>query len=322
MTTVYSGSVTAHHHPRGWVFPVSGIAFAGAGLLIAGALLPWLSLYAGIDTMRGVDALNGRLLLGAGVLAAVLASAHLWHARPITRWALGAVGVASAGFAAWVLAQLLGSYSELQNDPFVVPALGAGAFVSLAGGCVVLATLFLPVGIRPGDGAASRDVPDGVAGFLVTGAVASLICAALIHLAVIGPHLSESALYAGFFVAAGVAQLGAALVISVRPERRLLAAIGLANIGILVVWALSRTTGLPIGPTPWVPEDVSLPDVIASIAEVAIAGFCLAAWRRSARPKGVEPTRSWVPRGGAIAVSAVAAVAAGFAIVAVQGGAG
>lgn len=42
------------------------------------------------------------------------------------------------------------------------------------------------------------------------------------------------------------------------------------NAVIIVVWALSRTVGLPIGPAPGVAESVPRPAVIASVAEAAI----------------------------------------------------
>jgi|SRR5947209_20583595 len=58
-------------------------------------------------------------------------------------------------------------------------------------------------------------------------------------------------------------------------EDRLFVACGLAAgvvlcLGVVVVWALSRTTGLPIGPEPWQREPVGAADLIATADEVAI----------------------------------------------------
>jgi hypothetical protein len=36
---------------------------------------------------------------------------------------------------------------------------------------------------------------------------------------------------------------------------------------------MSRTTGIPIGPTPWQPESVGWHDVIATLNELAMAGI-------------------------------------------------
>ena len=303
---------------------VAGIAAVGGGLVIGGALLPWLSVYAGLDTFRGVDGANGRVLLGAGALAVALGLAYGWRAITWLRWAIAAVGFAASGFAAWVVAQLLGTYQQLQGDGFVVPNLGAGAFVALAGGTLVLATLLVPQHV---DGAAipkatiaaevsSRSDARNV---LITGAVAFLLCAALIHLAVVGPHLNESSLYAAFFVCAGLVQIVAALVLTVRRDRRLLIALAIGNAVIIAVWAASRTIGLPIGPTPGAPESVSLPDVLASVAEGSIVALSIVLVRLQSRPLVM---RRWVVGIGAVGTGMIATFMTVLAIVGVQAGGG
>jgi hypothetical protein len=58
-----------------------------------------------------------------------------------------------------------------------------------------------------------------------------------------------------------------------------------ASVGVAVVWALSRTVGLPIGSGAWTPEAVGALDVIATADEllVAIVAVSLRAGRRPAR---------------------------------------
>jgi len=303
---------------------VAGIAAVGGALMIGGALLPWLSVYAGLDTFRGVDGTNGRVLLGGGVLALVLGIGYGLGLAHWLRWVIPAVGFAASGFAAWVVAQLLGTYQQLQSDGFVVPSLGAGAFLALTGGVIVLATLLIP---HPADGAVPRKATmpaeqssrSDARNVLLSGAVAFLLCAALIHLAVVGPHLSESSLYAAFFVCAGLAQIVAALALTVRTDRRLLGALAIGNALIIGVWALSRSTGLPIGPTPGAPESVSLPDVLASVAEGLVVVLSITLLRVQGHSLAMK---RWLVAVGMVGAGVIATFTTVIAIVGVQSGGG
>ncbi|MDQ6749463.1 MAG: hypothetical protein M3Z33_01710 [Actinomycetota bacterium] len=49
-----------------------------------------------------------------------------------------------------------------------------------------------------------------------------------------------------------------------------------ANIAVAVVWAVSRTTGVPLGPEVGQPEAAGLIDLIATFDEVAIAALVFA----------------------------------------------
>ena len=63
---------------RHWIIP---LAAAAAGMaVIAGATLPWLTVFNGLRSYSGIAGLNGRLLAGGGAAAIVLAG---WYgARP------------------------------------------------------------------------------------------------------------------------------------------------------------------------------------------------------------------------------------------------
>ena len=54
--------------------------------------------------------------------------------------------------------------------------------------------------------------------------------------------------------------------------------------GLITLWALSRTIGLPLGPEPLHPEAASLPDLLAVALEI---GLILTIWsrRRSQHPE-------------------------------------
>jgi hypothetical protein len=49
----------------------------------------------------------------------------------------------------------------------------------------------------------------------------------------------------------------------------------LVNVGAVLVWATSRTIGLPIGPEAGLPEPVGFPDLLASSFEIGIVGLML-----------------------------------------------
>lgn len=120
-------------------------------------------------------------------------------------------------------------------------------------------------------------------------AAASSGVAAAIHAAAIGPHLEESRLFAAAFAVMAIAQGGWMLLILVgQSRRRYLAGAGL-NGTIVLIWLLSRTVGLPVGPHPGVAEPMGAMDAIATLAEVlAVLGSLVLASR-------VEPATSRLP---------------------------
>lgn len=301
---------------------VAVLGIVGGSLMVAGSLLPWLSLYAGLDAIRGVDGMNGRALIGAGALSVTAGVVYAFRPSKQLQYGLAAFGFATSAFAAWVLSQLIGSYQQLQSDPFVVASLGAGTFVALGGALLVLGTLIVPQQRAPGRGAATQMTafatrPDART-ILLTGTGAFLVSAAMIHLSVVGPHLEESTLYAVFFIGAAITQVVAAMSLTVTRARRVLLAIAAGNAVVIVVWALSRTVGLPIGPTPGIAESVSLPDVLASIAEAAIVALSLAL-TLIRRPL---PVGRWTAGAAAVAVCVAALGITIAAVIGVQGGGG
>lgn len=98
----------------------------------------------------------------------------------------------------------------------------------------------------------------------------ALVGGALIHLAVVPEHFEEWVAAAWFFVALAVAQAVAAFLVLrwPAPARGLLLLVAALSAGPLVVWAWSRTWGLPVGPDPGVPEAVGLPDIAAGLLEL------------------------------------------------------
>jgi hypothetical protein len=106
-------------------------------------------------------------------------------------------------------------------------------------------------------------------------AAALSLAAAGIHFAVITEHLEEYVLFGVLFFALACFQLIWAQIYLVWP-RPTVAALGIVvNLGAVLVWATSRTIGLPIGPQPWVPEQLGFADLLASSFEIGIMGLLL-----------------------------------------------
>jgi FtsP/CotA-like multicopper oxidase with cupredoxin domain len=106
------------------------------------------------------------------------------------------------------------------------------------------------------------------AGVRLYSAALLTVGAALIHLAVAPEHLREWLPFGVFFLIIGSLQIILAVNLVARPERKVAATIAVLNVGLLSLWYLSRTVGLPIGPTPGQPEDVGLTDTLCVIMEV------------------------------------------------------
>jgi hypothetical protein len=112
------------------------------------------------------------------------------------------------------------------------------------------------------DGAPGRRPVDWLLAALLAGAGA-------IHLAMAPSHLGLDTVEGVGFLVAGWLQLALAALMLVRPSRPVLyAAIGTSAV-LLVVWAISRTSGLPIGGHEGEAESVSLVDGAAAVLEVA-----------------------------------------------------
>src|SRR5258708_6635153 len=114
--------------------------------------------------------------------------------------------------------------------------------------------------------------------------------AALIHLATAPAHLREYLPFGLFFLTIGSAQIVLAIELIARPTRRLAIALAAASPALVGLWFVSRTVGLPTGPTPGVPESVGLADVICNAMELlaTLLFAALAIW-----PARLSVRRLW-----------------------------
>jgi signal transduction histidine kinase len=123
-----------------------------------------------------------------------------------------------------------------------------------------------PGGVTASWGGAPMDVSLDARRLLM----ACSVGAAVVHADVITSHFQVSALYGWFFVLSALTQLAWGLLVVRQPDRALLATGAVGNGLIVVLWLATRTTGLPIGPTPWQAESVGGFDVLATLLELAL----------------------------------------------------
>jgi hypothetical protein len=101
-----------------------------------------------------------------------------------------------------------------------------------------------------------------------------LVIAAAIHAVVIREHFQEDLLYGLFFLLVTVVQLWLAAEIFLRPSRRMVRYVAAMSAWIIVLYVATRTTGLPVGPSPWRPEAVGALDIAAGCAELVTLVGC------------------------------------------------
>jgi hypothetical protein len=134
--------------------------------------------------------------------------------------------------------------------------------------------------------------------------------AGLVHLAVVHEHLAEWWVYGVFFAVVGAAQLAFGLGALGRDRAPLARQVACANLALVALWAVTRTTGLPVGPQRWTPEPVGRPDLLSVALEVATVLALAVLARAGDRPLSRRPPASasrYVALlfAGALAVSAM-----------------
>ena len=99
--------------------------------------------------------------------------------------------------------------------------------------------------------------------------------AGVVHAAVCPDHFREATLYGEFFLGAAAAQICWSVVALLHPTRNLWhTGVGLHG-SIVALWAVTRTTGLPVGPLRWTPEASTGIDRLAVMFELAAFISCI-----------------------------------------------
>ncbi|KPM57659.1 hypothetical protein ACG83_03335 [Frankia sp. R43] len=145
----------------------------------------------------------------------------------------------------------------------------------------------------------------------ILAAFASLGAAAT-HAAVAPSHFGSWPLSGVFFIATAIFQAGWALPALRQAGRRTMAAGLLVNAGSILLWLVSRTSGLPVGPHAGLPEQVDRVDLTTVSFEAVVCVVALwELWSRHAR--GFRSSFS-----AAVVIGAAGAGVTGLAIPAVE----
>jgi hypothetical protein len=96
------------------------------------------------------------------------------------------------------------------------------------------------------------------------------LAAAVIHFAVTPEHFEEYVLFGVFFVALAAFQLVWGVWMPQRPSPGVLWIGLLVNLGVIAIWVVSRTSGLPIGPEAGEAEEIGPLDALATASEALI----------------------------------------------------
>jgi hypothetical protein len=124
--------------------------------------------------------------------------------------------------------------------------------------------------------------PEGRPLDVVAAAAAASFLAGAIHLAALPEHVGESLLFGAFFLACGAFQLATGFAVRARGTRAIWTAILFVNGAVIGAWILSRTAGVPAGPTPWIPERIGPLDAVATACEIALVALAVHRLRRGA----------------------------------------
>lgn len=118
-------------------------AIAGGSALIAGAWLPWLSLFAGLYPIRGIIGLNGRLIFVAGLAIVVLGAMLLRRDVRGASVMLGGAGVLLLALVAFIFVGIRHLTDGAGDQAMLVPQAGIGFWVVLLGAVLTAAAPLL-----------------------------------------------------------------------------------------------------------------------------------------------------------------------------------
>jgi hypothetical protein len=132
--TRYARPVTSGHHL------VAGTALVGAAAIVAGVVLPWFSLFAGLRPMTPVGSLNGALLLAGASVVAGLGIVTLLRGPGWARRGLSVMGIGLVAFSGYLLVNVVEVYRQVSADPLMVAQPGPGLALVAIGAVLILTT--------------------------------------------------------------------------------------------------------------------------------------------------------------------------------------
>lgn len=134
----------------------AAIVIAGGMTIVAGTVMPWMTLFAGLHTYRGVIGLYGRLIALGGVVIVALGIALGAKENKVLRFAATTLGIAIFLFSAILLRNVMSIAGTGRRDPMMLVAPGLGLYVCLSGAALVFGSLVASsgysrrLGLQPG----------------------------------------------------------------------------------------------------------------------------------------------------------------------------
>jgi hypothetical protein len=119
------------------------LAISGAALVAIGVVLPWFSLFAGLQPISALGTPNGSALLVGAFVTAGLGILAILRGDAWVRRILALVGIVLSAFSAYLVVGLVTVYRNVSADPLVVAQLGPGLGFIVVGSLFVLGTAFL-----------------------------------------------------------------------------------------------------------------------------------------------------------------------------------
>lgn len=147
---------------------------------------------------------------------------------------------------------------------------------------LLLAGLGLGADIRAWWRRSGGRVHNAAAPMLVAAALSGV--AALIHVAVCPEHFAEGLVYGIFFAASAGCQLGWSVLVTIRYARWLAPAGLMGNAAIVLLWLVTRTIGIPLGPGAGEIERVGVLDLLCTGCEIGVVALCALAIRQHVHP--------------------------------------
>ncbi len=130
-----------------------------------------------------------------------------------------------------------------------------------------------PLAPRRATAAALRARP--IAWYAAPAAALLSVGAGYVHLAYVGSHWRDWWAYGVFFLATGIFQVLYGVLVLRRP-RALVALLGVAaNLGIVGMYVISRTEGVPLGPHEGVKEQAGAIDIATTASEIVLVAVLL-----------------------------------------------
>ncbi|HEX3433003.1 MAG TPA: hypothetical protein VHT25_02975 [Solirubrobacteraceae bacterium] len=115
--------------------------------------------------------------------------------------------------------------------------------------------------------AQDRPIPYTTTETVLVLAAALVFVGGLIHVGAAVDHFAEFPLYTLVFCSLAAAQFAWAALLLRKPSRRVMLLGCGFELAIVALWVVSRTAGVPIAPTAWVPEEIGSADLVETIGE-------------------------------------------------------